>query len=269
LLSSTTLVVLLVALAGAFGVVVARVPAYRVQLQEWISHQAGVIIEFQSLSARIRLYGPELVFDEAVVLTPDRSQLLVSAKRGSLALDLRTSLATGRIKAGRFTLDAPELGLIRTSDGHFQLAGQNALPNRPDTFSWEQLPIGSVRVTNAKVSFRDLATGRGPWSLSGVNFELEREPAVLRLRGAASLPANLGKALKFSARAEGPLDQSANVRTSFTVEGTQLELGGWADLLANTWQAPESGRGSMQVTGTLQGAALNSLSAKICRAHCR
>ncbi len=263
LLSSISLVVLLVALAGAFGVIVARVPEYRVQLQEWISRQAGVLIEFRTLSARIRLYGPELVFDEAVVRTPDRSQVLVSAKRGTLALDLRTSVATGRIKAGRFTLDAPELGLIRTEDGHFQLAGQSALPDRPSTFTWEQLPIGSMRITNAVVSFRDQVTGRGPWSLSGVNFEVEREPVVLRVRGAASLPASLGKTLKFSARAEGALEQSANVLTSFTVEGTQLDLAGWADLLDNALPAPESGRGSVKVTGLLRAAALSNLSAKI------
>jgi uncharacterized protein (TIGR02099 family) len=263
LLSSTALVVLLAAVAGAFGVVVARVPAYRVQLQEWISNQAGVVIEFKSLSARFRLYGPELVFDEAVVRTPDRSQVLASARRGTLALDLGTSFSTGRIKAGRFALDGPELGLIRTEDGRFQLAGQSALPDRASTFTWEQLPIGSVRVTNAKVSFRDEVTGRGPWSLSGVNFELEREPAVLRLRGAASLPSTLGQTLKFSARSDGPLEQSANVLTSFTLEGSQLDLGGWADLLDNALPAPESGRGSMKVNGTMRGAAISSLSAKV------
>src|SRR5689334_2319028 len=102
---------------AAFGVVVSRVPEYRVQLQNWINERSGLSVEFRKLSARVRLYGPELVFDQAVVRTGDGARVLATARRGSVAFDLWSSIRNARLTAGRFTLEAPELGLIRTREG--------------------------------------------------------------------------------------------------------------------------------------------------------
>src|SRR5690606_18687012 len=101
-------------LAGAFGFVVTRVPAYRVQVQDWLNEQTGLAVEFQSLSAGLRLYGPELRFDQAVLRTPDRTRILATATRGSVGFDLWRALREGRLMAGRFRLQSPQIGLIRT-----------------------------------------------------------------------------------------------------------------------------------------------------------
>src|SRR5687768_12995222 len=106
LLGSLVVLALLVALLmGTFGFIVGRVPEYRVQLQDWIGERSGLIVEFRTLSARLRMYGPELVFDEAVVRTPDRTRTLFVSKRGSVGFDLWNSIANGRLTAGRFALD--------------------------------------------------------------------------------------------------------------------------------------------------------------------
>src|SRR4026207_1396816 len=68
---------------GAFGIVVSRVPEYRVQLQNWLNERGGIRVEFKTLSARLRLYGPELVFDPAIVRTPDGPHAPATAQRGS------------------------------------------------------------------------------------------------------------------------------------------------------------------------------------------
>ena len=61
--------------------------------------------------------GPtELVFDQAIVRTPDGTHVLATAKRGSVAFDLWSSIRHARLTAGRFSLDSPEIGLIRTGD---------------------------------------------------------------------------------------------------------------------------------------------------------
>ena len=96
---------------AAFGIVVSRVPEYRVQLQSWINERSGLSVEFKKLSARLRLYGPELVFDQAVVRTSDGTRVLATARRGSVGFDLWSSIRSARLTAGRFTLEAPELGL--------------------------------------------------------------------------------------------------------------------------------------------------------------
>ena len=264
LITFAVLVVVSGLLLGAFQLVVARAPEYRVQLQDWVSERAGLVIEFRKLSARLRTYGPELVFDDAIVRTPDRTRVLATARRGSIGFDLWTCLSTGRLTAGRFSLDAPQIGLIRTRDGRIQLVGQSALPERDaKPVAVEQLPVGIFRVRNAVVSFRDEATGRGPWSLSGVDFILDRRSALLDLRGSASLPAALGRGLQFSGRAVGRLEAPDSVLTTFNFQGEQLDLAGWADVLPDEWPVPDTGHGAMSLGIAMRGRELTGLTAKV------
>ncbi|MET0532593.1 MAG: YhdP family protein [Steroidobacter sp.] len=256
--------VVIALLFATFGFIVGRMPEYRVQLQDWIGERTGLIVEFRTLSARLRLYGPELVFDDAVVRTPDRTRTLFTARRGSVGFDLWNSIANGRLTGGRFALDAPEIGLIRTREGKIQLLGQSALPERDiKPIALDQMPTGRFVVHNAVVSFRDEITGRGPWSLSGVNFDLSRSSDSLKVSGTASLPPALGEELKFSGSADGELGKSAELVSTFTVQGEKIDLAGWADLLPDSWPAPESGHGAMRVSGTLRGAELTQISAAV------
>src|SRR5262245_19293371 len=184
LITCVSVVVLIGILFAAFGVVVAHVPEYRVQLQQWLGERTGLVVEFRSLAARLRFHGPELVFDDAVVRTPDRASVLATAKRGSVGFDLWAAIRNGRLAAGRFSLDSPQIGLIRTREGRIQLVGQSALPEREAApFAIEKLPTGRFDVSDAVVTFRDEITGRGPWSVSGVSFQLHRSATMLTLEG--------------------------------------------------------------------------------------
>ena len=235
LLACGAAAVVLIALTfGAFGVVVSRVPEYRVQLQNWINERSGLSVEFKTLSARLRLYGPELVFDQAVVRTPDGARTLATARRGSVAFDLWSSIRNARLTAGRFVLESPEIGLIRTQEGRIQLLGQSALPERDKPFALEQLPTGRFHVRNAVVSFRDAITGRGPWSLSGVNFDVTRNSSLLELHGDASLPRTLGRELRFSATVEGPLQDATALVSSFSVTSVHIHTRTHAHTHAHT-----------------------------------
>lgn len=255
-------VLLVGALLVAFTVAMSRVPEYRVQLQDWIDEKTQLSVEFSALSARFRLYGPELAFTDVTVRTPDRTRVLATARGGSVGFDIWNSIRSGRLTAGRFTLESPQLGLIRTRDGKIQLAGQSALAESPKPFAIENLPVGKFRVRDAVVSFQDEATGRGPWSLSGVSFGLARTNELLELEGDASLPAALGHRLEFSARVAGQLEAPEQVVSVVTVEGNALDLTGWADVLPDRWPAPESGRGTVELTASFLGPSLQSLVAK-------
>lgn len=265
LVSVGTVVVLVAALLGAFGVIVGRVPEYRVQVQDWLSDRTGVVIEFRALSARIRLFGPELVFEDAVVRTPDRTQVVATARRGSVGFDIWNSLRNAQLSAGRFSLRSPQISLIRTREGQIQLLGQSALPERADSrpIGLEQLPTGRFRVSDAQVTFKDELTGRGPWSMSGISFELTRDVGSIRLDGKASLPESLGGALAFTATAKGGLKTPEAVVSTFAVSGDSLDLAGWADVLPDEWPAPEVGHGSLHLSGALQGARLTELEARV------
>ncbi len=264
-MSAVTFVLVVGALLGAFGIIVGRVPEYRVQVQDWLSARTGVVVEFRALSARLRLFGPELVFEDAVVRTPDRAQILATAKRGSVGFDIWNSLRNGQLSAGRFSLRSPQISLIRTREGRIQLLGQTALAERMDSkpIAIEQLPTGRFRVRDALVTFRDEVTGRGPWSMSGISFELTRDVGSIRLEGEASLPESLGRRLEFTATAEGGLQDPHAVVSTFSVAGDGLDLAGWADVFPDEWPAPETGRGSLQLSGSLRGAELTQLTANV------
>lgn len=261
--SLIALAVVIALLFATFGFIVGRVPEYRVQVQDWINQRSGLIVEFRTLSARLRLYGPELVFDDAVVRTPDRTRTLFTAQRGSIGFDLWNSIANGRLTGGRFALEGPEIGLIRTREGKIQLLGQSALPERDKPIALDQMPTGRFVVHDAVVSFRDEITGRGPWSLSGVHFDLTRSSDSMRVKGTASLPPALGHELEFSGSTDGKLEQSERLISAFSVKGDKIDLAGWADLLPDAWPAPESGHGTVSVNGILRGAELLQLAATV------
>ena len=265
LIGLAVLIVLMGLLIGSFQLAVSRVPEYRVQLQQWVSDKTGLVIEFSRIGARLRQYGPELVFYDATVRTADRTRVLATARRGSVGFDLWTSLSELRLTAGRFTLNSPEIALIRTRDGRIRLLGQSALDDRQDAkpIAVESLPVGQFHVRNAVVSFRDEITGRGPWSLSGISFTLARQSSLLELNGSASLPRTLGQSLEFSARVAGELERVDSLTSKFALEGEGLDLAGWADVMPNQWLAPETGHGSIVLSASFRGTQPDAITAKI------
>ncbi|HEY6645286.1 YhdP family protein [Povalibacter sp.] len=269
LITLAVVIVLLGLLMGAFQIAVSRVPEYRVQLQQWVNDKTGFVIEFSRIGARLRRYGPELVFYDATVRTADRTRVLATARRGSVGFDLWTSMSERRLTAGRFTLDSPEIALIRTLDGRVRLLGQSSLNEGQGTktIAVESLPVGQFRVRNAVVSFRDEITGRGPWSLSGISFTLSRQRALLELEGSASLPRTLGESLEFSARVAGDLGSVESLASSFAVHGEGLDLAGWADVMPNQWLAPETGHGSIDMSVSFRGAHADAVTARVDLAH--
>lgn len=251
-------------LIGAFQVAVTYVPGYRVELQDWIDARTGLAVEFGALSARLRHYGPELVFHDAVVRTPDGRHVLAAARRGALAFDIWASLGSGRLTAGRFSLDGPTLGVVRTAEG-IQLVGQSALPERSsvERFGLEQLPVGQYRVRNAHVTFSDETTGRGPWEISGVSFTLDRRVNATELESVASLPDSLGGTLRLRARTNGRLEALDTLRSTFELSSDDLDLAGWADLVPDEWSVPRTGRGTLHVQGQLVGQTLRTASVAV------
>ena len=253
------LVILLGLALGVFRIVLAQVPDYRDQIQAFISRQSGLDIAFSELDARWRFYGPELVFKDAVVSAPNGGRALVQARRGSVALDIWASLASMRITTGRFWLDGPQIFLVRTAAGRIELVGQDALPERTRPFLFDELPTGRFSISDAKVTFRDLATGRGPWTFARVGLTLQRRFDSMRLDGTAELPSALGKQLQFAARSSGQLDDPTALNWDFEVESRDLALAGLADLLPDAWPAPTTGNGSFKVAGVLHGAEIESV----------
>jgi uncharacterized protein (TIGR02099 family) len=255
------LVLFLGILLIAFRIALARAPNYRAQVEAWVSERTNLSIEFSELDARMRYYGPELVFDSAVVRSKDRKRTLVRAKRVSIGFDVWTAIGTGRLAAGRITLEQPELQIVRTVDGRIEVVGQHELPERDpnEESAPDDLPTGRLLVRDAQVGVRDLKTGRGPWIIPNVSFDLQRSGRAMHIDGEAALPASLGKSLQFKADTAGKLADAAELEWQFNIDARAFDLAGWAQVMPKDWPAPRKGRGSFQVSGALRGARPNEL----------
>jgi uncharacterized protein (TIGR02099 family) len=249
----------------AFRIVLARAPEYRAQVQTWVSERTQLDIEFARMDARWRFYGPELVFDQAVIRSADRTRNYVSARRVSLGYDLWTAISTFRLAAARLTIEAPELQVIRTLEGRFEVVGQSDLPDRDpnQAFEPDAMPTGRLKVVDAHVSFRDLKSDRGPWIVPGVSFELIRAGSAMELEGAAELPESLGKSLRFNAETAGKLAAANDLVWRFAIEARELNLAGWAELGPPNSLAPAVGQGSFQLSGAFQGARIDDFAAQV------
>jgi len=258
-------VLLLAVLLIAFRIALSYLPDYRAQVQQWVSDRTGMNIQFTHMDARWRYYGPELVFDSAVVRSRDGKRRLVAARQVSVGFDVWTALWTWRLAAGRIALTQPELQIVRTAAGQIEMVGQSELPERDPSvpFRPDELPTGRLEVIDARVSFRDLKSGRGPWIVPGVSFDLKRSGSAMHLQGAAEMPARLGKSLRFSADTAGHLADAPELQWQFQVTARDLDLAGWAEISPKDWPAPQRGQGSFAVAGEFQGASVSNLSAQV------
>src|SRR5262245_60145405 len=251
-------VLVLAGLLIVFRIALSHAPEYRAQVQAWVSERTGLDIQFASMDARWRWYGPELYFDNAVVASRDGKRKLVSARRVSLGYDVWTALSTLRLAAGRLTLEAPQLQVIRTTEGKFEIVGQTDLPDRdPNSrFEPDDMPTGRLSVVDAQVSFRDLMNGRGPWVVPNVHFDLKRSGRSMTLEGEARLPEKLGTSLHFAADTEGRLAETADLRWHFRVQARDLNLAGWPELSPDRWVLVRAGQGSFDLEGIFSGASV-------------
>lgn len=264
-LTLATLVVVVALTLIAFSVLMARVPEYRAQMQAWISARAKMDIEFSDLHAEWRGYGPELVFTDAVIRSSDGERLLARADEGGVGFDLWQALRTGRLAAARFSLRGTELKAQRRADGRFEVVGQADWPefNTDASFKLDSLPVGQVSISDVRLSFRDLKTGRGPWLVDNVALIVKRSERVFDVQGQATLPAALGSNLSFSAHGEGNLNEVAQLRWRAQVSGKELNLAGWKQVVPEDWPknwiAPTQGQGSFELLSEWQGAQVRRI----------
>jgi uncharacterized protein (TIGR02099 family) len=256
-LFSLLAIILLIAMGlAAFSLAMAQVPAYRAQMQAWISERAKLHIQFDSLRAGWRGYGPELVFTQATLRSVDRHRVIAVAEQGSVGFDLWQALRSGRLSAARFRLEGTELKLQRDQDGGFAFIGQADWPEfaTDSSFKLDSLPVGELVIRRVTFSFRDLKTGRGPWTLQDVSLDINRDARQFTVQGRAELPQALGKQLRFHAQGKGNLNTIAELDWQAAVQGTEFDLAGWKQVMPDDWPAPATGTGSFQLSATLKGA---------------
>jgi uncharacterized protein (TIGR02099 family) len=173
------IVTMLAIALGAFRLMLAQLPSYQAQLQTWVMQEVGLGFEFQEVSARWRLAGPELVFGDAR-LAGSNGEVLLTAQRAGLGLSM-LALLEGRIVVSRLALEDTRLTLIRNADGRITVHGVT-----PGTRALTLAELPTVRVTmrGGQIDYIDDLTGAlGSFDL--VQAELQRHGDQLMVEARA------------------------------------------------------------------------------------
>ena len=240
-------VILAALTVGALRLALAQVPDNAARIQAWVEQQTGYRIEFQGLDARLRWWGPEIVLRSVRVLDrDDPGQALFEAREGAVSLDLWSLFRTGELVAGRVLMIGPELTVVRLADGRVRLLGQRERPADRPPFDLDRLPAGRLEIEEAAVHYRDLRTGRGPWTLQRVRVALRRAHDAVDVEGSARLPAGLGSRVTFDGDLRGSLARFSDLALRLDLRAERLELAGLADLLPEGRGRPLAGAGPVR-----------------------
>jgi uncharacterized protein (TIGR02099 family) len=253
------LAVLTVLVVVGLRIAFERLPEYQQRVAVLVREATGLRLSFDSLDARVGLYGPEIYFAGARVVDPD-GEVLVTAKSGRASLAPLRSLWFRRIEIGRILLESPRLNLLIFPDRHVELVGQSgftrppAEPRRP--FTLDRVPRGTLEIRDATLAFRDLGPRDTAWEVTSVDIELRRRGGTIQVRGDVKLPAQLGRELEFDGEAEGELARFSSVAWRARVTASDVDLEGVAGLVPAAFPAPAAGAGSFRLAARGQGRTL-------------
>lgn len=242
--------VLSVAAVVGLKVLFDRLPEYQERVAIMVREATGLRMSFDSLDARIGLYGPEIYFAGARVVDPD-GQVLVTADSGRASLAPLRSAWFRRLEVGRIILQSPRLNLLIFPDRHVELVGQAGFARPPEQpgrpFTLDRVPRGTLEIRDATLAFRDLGRSGATWELTSVDIELRRRGGAIELRGDVKLPEQLGRELDFDGEASGNLADFGTVDWRGRITAANVDLAGVAGLLPEGFPAPAAGSGSFRL----------------------
>jgi len=254
------LLILSALLVGALRLALARVPENAARIQAWVEQQTDYRLEFRNIDARLRWWGPEVVLRGVRVLDrDDPSQALFETREGAVSLDVWNLFRTGELVAGRVRFVGPELTVVRLADGRIRLLGLRERPADRPPFDLDRLPAGRLEVEDATLHYRDLRTGRGPWTLTEASISLRRAHDAVDVAGAARLPAELGTRFEFDGSLRGSLDRFTDLVMQVEVRVDQVVLAGLGDLLPEGAGRPLSGSGPLRASAAFDRGRLEQL----------
>jgi uncharacterized protein (TIGR02099 family) len=243
----------------ALRIVLAGMPERADKVQAWVERQTQLRLQFSSLDARLRWYGPEVVLRDLRILDRDDRQALLAMREGSVALDLWNVLRTGEFVAGRVSFTGPTLTVLRLEDGSIRLLGLGERPADQPPFDLDRLPAGRVRIADATVHMHDLRSGAAPWTIRDLDVALRRDRRRIVAIGSARLPESMGTRIGIDAELDGSLAQPDQLAGRVTLNAERLELAGLAGLLPAQFARPLAGTGHLEATIAFAARRLTDL----------
>jgi len=257
------LALLLLLLGGAVAGLdlwLSRSPELAPQLVSRVEALTGLRFSYDSLTARLGLYGPELVFTNASITLKGQHNAVVAARSGRVGIDFWRAIRTLHPLSGRVVLDGAKLYVFLTQNG-IELRG-GPMSDDDTHIPLDQVPIGHVKIEDSTVTVRDLRTMDPAWKVDRVALDLERDPRSLWLSAQVRLPEALASRVSADVALDGDLADPTQLRWTSHLQLKQASLAGWTALIPR-WSAHLSGHGDLSATVGGQGSAVEHIAATL------
>jgi uncharacterized protein (TIGR02099 family) len=267
---TATLIIVLALIVGLFRLLLPLAPNYHAQIERWAGQALDVNVILSEVDARWPLWsGPELVFEDAALWSPDGAALLVSAERGSVELDLLTLLTRFEIKPGRIVLKGVVIDVeYRSADGGWRVLGRplspqsvaaNGAGGSSPSGAARALPRGLLDLQDSTILVEDDRVADGePQQITGVRLTYEHRRGLLRVDGALR-PTGASSLLDFSIHGEDLRQERPTGRWQYFFDGTDIDLGALARSIPIAGTALD-GRGDVRLWAATEHGRLEHVS---------
>jgi uncharacterized protein (TIGR02099 family) len=230
--------ILLAVALGVFRLLVAQIPEYQAEIKERVAAELGLIVDFETLDARLGLTGPELSLRDATIGSGTE---FLKADRAAITLDPVSLVFGRRIDVSRLTLDGVRLTVERDRQGTFRL-GDYALTGSSGIA--DAIPQ-SVRVAirNSELLYVDAARGTS-WLFTGLELTIASSDGNYVANASLTPPDGLAERLDLDFASEQPVTNGQAVSWRLTADTGTLDLATLAALLPIDPVLPVTGRGA-------------------------
>ena len=252
---------------SAARILLPQADRYQVEIEQRVSRLVGQPLVIEDFEVGWHGLGPRLYLKGVKIEQGEGGQTLFSFDQAHVDISLISSLVSGEIDFGTFTLSGLDLKLVRRLDGSLGLEGielsasgaqKPAAPDQGDKtleWLWRQ---GRLAVDESSVQFRDLKTPERVWRFDHVSVQLSNSGNKARLSGRVGLPAELGQELALVLNIERVGRNIADWRAKFYMSAEGIEIGRLL-ALADLGLEAESGRLGGRLWGGWRDGALVDL----------
>ncbi|MBL4763340.1 MAG: TIGR02099 family protein [Gammaproteobacteria bacterium] len=266
-------------------------PEYQHDIQQWVEQAVGVPVEIKKIDVRWRGLQPELVLDDVLLLSPDKTEVLIGFKHADISLAVVQSLFTGFPQVGHIYLQGGAVSVVRENDGQIYMAGfklskkKNKNTNSHFLTQW-LLNNEAVTLKNFDILVEDRASEKNSkYAFNDVTLSLQNKGGEHLLMGSVELPKTMGKSLQLVAKFDGFMPGNNRVSGEFYVKANDFNLAAWQKnnnkksvrlrsgvLSTELWGEFENGRlssiqGSLALDGFLAERSDNSLQPSLAIDH--
>lgn len=235
--------ILLAVALGVFRLLVAQIPEYQAEIKQRVAAELGLVVDFETLDARLGLRGPELTLRDATI---GRGTEFLQADRAAITLDPTALLIGRRIDVSHLTLDGVRLTVERDLQGTFRL-GDFALASSSEGLAATIPESVRVAIRNSELLYIDVARDR-QWLFTDLDLAIESTDGNYVASATLLPPDGLAERLTLDVSTVRPVADGRSSRWRLEADTDALDLGVLAALLPIDPVVAVSGHGAVDVT---------------------